>query len=253
MAHKEAKPTPPERPTTPPAEVLIVDNDEAHAEVVAEGLARVGFHCDVATSGTQGAQMIEEAEYDVVITDLVMSDIDGLGVLARAKKDLPEAEVILMTGHGTVPSAVTAMQQGAFNYLLKPLDLGQLRAIAEKAAAERSMPRTSKGQWMPPVPKTSSTMTSMANVTVSPKIIPPSSLPANRAGRRTGASSSRSSEPMRRSNTMTMASIEVVPNRRVNASNPGTSPRKSPGLRIAKARMKAIGNRMPQLMLGGLK
>ena len=119
----------------PPVEVLIIDNDAPHAEVVAEGLQRVGFSCHIATSGTQGARMIEEGQYDVVITDLVMGDIDGLEILARAKKALPEAEVILLTGHGTIPSAVTAMQQGAFNYLLKPLDLGQLRAVTEKAAA----------------------------------------------------------------------------------------------------------------------
>jgi len=62
-----------------------------------------------------------------------MDDLDGLEILARAKAALPDAEVILMTGHGTVPSAVEAMQQGAFNYLLKPLDITQLRATAEKA------------------------------------------------------------------------------------------------------------------------
>ena len=128
-------------PADPPIDVLIVDNDEAHAEVVAESLDRVGFSCRTATSGTQGAEMIEEGEYDVIITDLVMSDIDGLGILARAKKELPDAEVILITGHGTVPSAVTAMQQGAFNYLLKPLDLGQLRAVAAKAAESARLRR----------------------------------------------------------------------------------------------------------------
>jgi len=125
----------------PPVEVLIVDNDEAHAEVVAESLARVGFHCRVATSGTKGAEMIAQSTFDVVITDLKMSDIDGLGILARTKSELPDAEVILMTGHGTVPSAVEAMQQGAFNYLLKPLDISQLRAITEKAAESARLRR----------------------------------------------------------------------------------------------------------------
>jgi two-component system response regulator HydG len=122
--------------------VLIVDNDQAHAQVVAEGLERVGYACQVATSGIEGARKIETGEYDVIITDLVMNDIDGLGILARAKKELPDAEVILITGHGTIPSAVTAMQQGAFNYLLKPLDLGQLRAVTEKAAEGARLRRT---------------------------------------------------------------------------------------------------------------
>ena len=125
----------------PPAEVLIVDNDRAHAEVVAESLERVGFHCRVATSGTEGEGLIEQTPFDVVITDLVMSDIDGLGILKRTKSEQPDAEVILMTGHGTIPSAVEAMQQGAFNYLLKPLDLGQLRAITERAAESARLRR----------------------------------------------------------------------------------------------------------------
>src|ERR1700690_3234691 len=115
-------------------QVLIVDNDAAHAHTVEESLKRVGFQCEVAISGTQGAKMIENGSYDVVITDLKMADIDELELLKRTKQSLPEAEVILATGHGTVVSAVSAMQQGAFNYLQKPLDLAQLRVVAEKAA-----------------------------------------------------------------------------------------------------------------------
>jgi two-component system response regulator HydG len=141
MTDTESTSAQPDESAGPPIEVLIVDNDEAHAEVVAESLDRVGFACHVATSGTQGAEMIEGGQYDVVITDLVMSDVDGLGILAKAKQTLPDAQVILMTGHGTVPSAVTAMQQGAFNYLLKPLDLAQLRAIARRAGENSRLRR----------------------------------------------------------------------------------------------------------------
>lgn len=124
-----------------PIEVLIVDNDETHAETVGESLERVGFSCQVAGSGPRGAEMIEEGDFDVIITDMMMNDVDGFEILARAKKKLPDVEVILMTGHGSIPSAVTAMQQGAFNYLLKPLDLAQLRAIAEKAAESSRLRR----------------------------------------------------------------------------------------------------------------
>ena len=114
--------------------LLIIDNDATHAQAVAESLERVGYDCTVATSGSEGARAIEGHRFDVIITDLMMNDLDGLEILARSKNDLPDAEVILVTGHGTVPSAVAAMQQGAFNYLLKPLDLKQLRAVVEKAA-----------------------------------------------------------------------------------------------------------------------
>jgi len=139
-ADAKASQAPNERPE-PPGRALIVDNERDHAEVVAEGLQRAGFECRVATSGREGAELVEQEPFDVVITDLVMSDLDGLGVLQRSKQHQPEAEVILITGHGTIPSAVEAMQRGAFNYLLKPLDLGQLRAIAARAAENARLRR----------------------------------------------------------------------------------------------------------------
>ncbi len=70
-----------------------------------------------------------------------MPDIGGLEVLAKCKELQPDAEVILVTGHGTIESAVEAMQRGAFNYLLKPLDLKQLRAVVENAARSQYLRR----------------------------------------------------------------------------------------------------------------
>jgi two-component system, NtrC family, response regulator HydG len=127
---------------SPSGQVLVVDNDEGHAEVVAESLQRTGLDCQIATSGPEGLRRIEEGQYDVVITDLVMNDVDGFGILRRAKELLPDCEVILMTGHGSVPSAVEAMQQGAFNYLLKPLNIEQLRTIARRAFENASLRKT---------------------------------------------------------------------------------------------------------------
>ncbi|MFV2069563.1 MAG: sigma-54-dependent transcriptional regulator [Pirellulales bacterium] len=128
-------------PGGPPPRVLIVDNDAAHAEAMATSLERVGYVCTVATSGSEGAQRIDDQTFDVVITDLKMNDVDGLEILARAKQARTDVEVILVTGHGSVPSAVSAMQQGAFNYLLKPLDLKQLRAVTDKAASSIKLRR----------------------------------------------------------------------------------------------------------------
>jgi two-component system response regulator HydG len=117
-----------------PIRVLIVDNEAAHAQAVSESLERVGYRCTLATSGPRGLKRIDQDAFDIVITDLVMNEVDGLEILKHAKEKLPDAEVILVTGHGTIPSAVTAMKQGAFNYLLKPLDLSQLRAVIDKAS-----------------------------------------------------------------------------------------------------------------------
>ena len=82
--------------------VLVVDDDEPHAEAVAESLERVGYECVVATSGRQGMRLIEEQTFDIVLTDLIMDGVGGLEILAQAKRELPDAEVVILTGHGTM-------------------------------------------------------------------------------------------------------------------------------------------------------
>lgn len=114
--------------------VLLVDNDKSHAMAMKETLERVGYPCDMATSGPDGAKAIELGDYDIVITDLMMNEVDGMGILALAKEQLPDCQVIMVTGHASVPRAVEAMQLGAFNFLEKPLNLDRLRAITAKAA-----------------------------------------------------------------------------------------------------------------------
>ncbi len=127
--------------TGPPIRALIVDNDEAHAETMADSLTRVGYACTVATTGAAGAELLEKDAFEIVVTDLKMPDVGGLEILAKCNEVLPDAEVILVTGHGTIQSAVEAMQQGAFNYLLKPLDLKQLRAVVDNASRNQHLRR----------------------------------------------------------------------------------------------------------------
>ena len=121
---------------------LVVDNDPAHARAMTESLERVGYRCDVATAGPDGKRMLEQNTYDVIITDLVMNDVDGMQILALAKQMLPEAQVIMVTGHATVTKAVEAMQLGAFNFLEKPITPARLRAIAAKAVEAVQLKQT---------------------------------------------------------------------------------------------------------------
>jgi two-component system response regulator HydG len=125
----------------PPIQVLVVDNDPAHAETMADSLRSVGFACTVAMGGREAVSLLESSTFEIVITDLQMPDLGGLEVLAKSRELQPDAEVILVTGHGTVESAVEAMRKGAFNYLLKPLDLKQLRAVVENAARSQYLRR----------------------------------------------------------------------------------------------------------------
>ncbi len=102
---------------------------------MADSLARINCECRVASSGEQGSQLIAAESWDVIVTDLRMGEVDGLEILRQAKEELPDAEVIVLTGHGSITSAVTAMQHGAYTYLTKPLDINELRSAVEKASA----------------------------------------------------------------------------------------------------------------------
>jgi len=115
--------------------VLIVDDDEAHAQAVAESLQRVGYDCTIASSGKRAVDLIESQTYDVIVTDLMMDEVDGLEILNKSKEELPDAEVILLTGHASIKTALAAGQHGVHNYLTKPLDIKELRLAVEKASS----------------------------------------------------------------------------------------------------------------------
>lgn len=126
------------------AAILVIDDKEQHAKATAEVLQKVGYKCIIATSGKEGLKIIETGEIDIVITDLIMHDIDGLQILKATKERLPEAEVILITGYGTVETAVDAMQKGAATYLLKPININHLRAEVGKLIEKQDLIRNNK-------------------------------------------------------------------------------------------------------------
>lgn len=113
--------------------ILVVDNETPLAQAMVESLERIDLNVDMATSGPEGADRIENNQYDVVVSDLVMNDLDGMGILKKTREVSPETEVILVTGHASVPKAVEAMQEGAFNFLEKPITPKRLQAIVVKA------------------------------------------------------------------------------------------------------------------------
>ncbi len=124
--------------------VLVVDDEPFHAESVAESLERVGYECTVATSGRAGLKKIEDDNWDVVLTDLKMADVDGLTIVRQTRELLPEAEVVVITGHADVKTAVEAIKLGAANYLTKPVELTELRAILERASGKIRLARTNQ-------------------------------------------------------------------------------------------------------------
>ena len=122
--------------------ILIIDDEKDQAEAIAESLRKVGYTCLTAVSGNNVLDIIRKDGIDVVITDLVMHEIDGMRILRETKEHSPETEVILITGHGSVETAVTAMQKGAATYLLKPINISHLRAVVDKVVEKQNIVRS---------------------------------------------------------------------------------------------------------------
>lgn len=122
-----------EKNSTIPVRILLVDNDKDHAQAMHESLERIGLDCTYATSGPEGSTLLDENTYEIVVTDLMMNDIDGMAILKKAKDNQPDCEVIMVTGHATVPRAVEAMRGRAFNFLEKPITPKRLQAVVSKA------------------------------------------------------------------------------------------------------------------------
>ena len=132
------------------AQVLIVDDERDHAETMADALRRPGHVCTIVNGRAAAEEELRNGAFDVVVTDLVMeTETAGLEVLALAKRLQPEAETIMVTAHGDVPTAKAALQGGAYDFIEKPLDLVVFRNLVQRAAetvALRSQNRSLRGQ-----------------------------------------------------------------------------------------------------------
>jgi two-component system response regulator AtoC len=117
--------------------VLIVDDEPDVVANWARLLGREDYPCLTAMDGERALALLESERPEIVLTDLKMPGVDGMQVLARARDIDPDAVVIMITGHGTVESAVEAMRAGAFDYLLKPLPSNDVLRLAVGRAAER--------------------------------------------------------------------------------------------------------------------
>ncbi len=113
--------------------ILIVDDEERMASVVAMALGRAGYEGVTCNSGAAALAVLAERGADVVVTDWKMPQMDGIELLRQLHTQQPGLPVILLTAHGSVPSAVAAMREGAFDYVTKPFDNDELRAVVARA------------------------------------------------------------------------------------------------------------------------
>lgn len=121
--------------------VMVVDDEEIKRVSVSDVLGQAGYETSVASHGREAIDLLAKAPYDVVITDLRMSDIDGMELLKHIKRKADSrTEVIMMTAYGSIPLAVEAMKLGAYNFITKPFRNEALIPLLERIKAKRQTP-----------------------------------------------------------------------------------------------------------------
>lgn len=117
--------------------ILVVDDEKIALESMVYTLKKDGYDVVPANNGAVAIEKLSESQYDVVITDLIMGDIDGSAVLSEIKSKYKTTKAIMVTGYATVDTAVDAIRMGAFHYIEKPLSLDELRQVVRDALKEK--------------------------------------------------------------------------------------------------------------------
>ena len=106
--------------------ILLVDDEKEYVETLAERLRTRGFHVTEAFSGSEAVEKLKGYNFDVTVLDVKMPGMSGIETLDQIKKLKPLTEVLMLTGHGTIETAIEGMKKGAYDYLLKPCKMDLL-------------------------------------------------------------------------------------------------------------------------------
>ncbi|MFH1662614.1 MAG: response regulator [Chloroflexota bacterium] len=119
--------------------ILVTDDDIMTLKTLSAGLEDMGYRVATAASGRQARVLIRKQSFSVVITDIKLPDVSGLEILEMVKELNPEAAVIMITGHASVETAVGAINEGAYAYILKPVAMNELENIINNALREQRL------------------------------------------------------------------------------------------------------------------
>lgn len=133
------------------ARILIVDDDEAIRELLKEFFQGLGYETITAANGSEALTVISQHDFDCIISDNVMPDMDGLELLERLWKQGKKVPFLMITGYPTIETAVEVMKRGAYDYITKPLQLEDVRIKVERAlhtkGLEKSLKKLSGIAW----------------------------------------------------------------------------------------------------------
>ena len=121
--------------------ILFVDDERDILNIVEEYLIRRGFNVSVVDNGLDAFNLVREVGYDIVFTDLNMPRFDGMDLLSAIKEHRPETEVIIVTGYGTIESAIEALKMGSYDYLQKPIKLERLEVLIKRIIEKKRLQR----------------------------------------------------------------------------------------------------------------
>lgn len=125
--------------------ILVVDDEKVTRMNLDHVLGKEGYDVRTAADGDEALNLLAEAPFDVIVTDLKMERVDGMTLLQRAKEKDPTIEVIIISGYATLPTAVDAMRQGSYHFLAKPLKLNEVRQTVANALSPKQGRLTSRG------------------------------------------------------------------------------------------------------------
>ncbi|MBN2060470.1 MAG: sigma-54-dependent Fis family transcriptional regulator [Deltaproteobacteria bacterium] len=123
------------------SKILIVDDELIMRESLAGWLERDGHHVEAVESGEKALESVKKTKFDIMLVDIKMEGIGGLEVLKRVKESDPDTDVIMITAYGSISSAIEAMKNGAYDYLLKPFDPNELGLLIEKVVEHQARKR----------------------------------------------------------------------------------------------------------------
>ena len=119
------------------ARILVVDDERSVRMMLETALRAQGYRVQSAASGREARELLQGEEFDLLLLDLQLGDSDGIEILRETKHLWPATEVILLTAHGSINSAIAALRLGAFDYLLKPAQVNDIRERVERGLEER--------------------------------------------------------------------------------------------------------------------
>lgn len=116
--------------------ILVLDDEPIVCKRLQPALEKLGFEVDTFTRSVEAMHQVQQSDYDIVITDLKMKEIDGMRFLEEVKKQRPQTEVIVITGFATMETAKQSFQKGVFDFIAKPFKLSEIQDVVTRAAAK---------------------------------------------------------------------------------------------------------------------